>query len=91
MLYLNVTVHFGQIALDLDGREQEMMAASGVDGIDYLRFMQQESGNVASDGNFSIQVLSQALDVWGLTTDPFTSPQAADARSAPQDMDAFIW
>lgn len=34
------------------------MLNSGADSEDYQRFMREESGNVASDGNFSLQVCS---------------------------------
>lgn len=45
-----------QIAGDLDALERNFMAEGGVDSSDYLKFMAEESGNAAMDGNFSIQV-----------------------------------
>lgn len=45
-----------QIAVGLDQLEREMMAEGGLDSEDYLRFVAQDSGNVAVDGMFSIQV-----------------------------------
>jgi hypothetical protein len=48
------------------------------------------SGNVANDGMFSIQVLSRALEVFGLQTVPLSSPDAADARADPTTQAAFI-
>ena len=45
-----------QIAMGLDQLEREMMAEGGLDSEDYLRFVAQDSGNVAVDGMFSIQV-----------------------------------
>ena len=45
-----------QIAHELDAEERALMLSSGADGADYQRFLQEESGNVAADGMFSIQV-----------------------------------
>ena len=39
------------------------MSEGGVDGADYLKFMAEESGNVAADGMFSIQVSPAALNL----------------------------
>ena len=47
-----------QIAHKLDAAERALMLRSGADSEDYQRFMREESGNVASDGNFSLQVCS---------------------------------
>ena len=52
--------------------------------------MAEGSGNVANDGMFSIQVLSSALEVFGLQTVPLSSPDAADARADPTTQTAFI-
>ena len=52
--------------------------------------MAEGSGNVANDGMFSIQVLSRALEVFGLQTVPLSSPDAADARADPTTQAAFI-
>eukprot|EP00349_Pseudokeronopsis_sp_Brazil_P002545 CAMPEP_0202960120 /NCGR_PEP_ID=MMETSP1396-20130829/4271_1 /ASSEMBLY_ACC=CAM_ASM_000872 /TAXON_ID= /ORGANISM="Pseudokeronopsis sp., Strain Brazil" /LENGTH=97 /DNA_ID=CAMNT_0049679113 /DNA_START=111 /DNA_END=404 /DNA_ORIENTATION=+ len=41
------------------------MLESGISSQDYLTFMQQESNNVADNGNYSIQVLSEALSRFG--------------------------
>ena len=41
-----------------------LMLSSGADGADYQRFLQEESGNVAADGMFSIQV--HCLSLTGL-------------------------
>lgn len=40
--------------------ERHVMSEGGIDGDDYLKFMAEESGNVAADGMFSIQVSSNA-------------------------------
>ena len=48
-----------QIAHKLDAAERALMLRSGADSEEYQRFMREESGNVASDGNFSLQVRRQ--------------------------------
>ena len=45
-----------QIAQELDALEHQFMAEGGMEGSDYLRFVAEDSGNVANDGMFSIQV-----------------------------------
>lgn len=58
-------VTLANIALGLDQKERELMAVGGVNNPDFLKYMQQESSNVADDGNYSIQVLSEALKGFG--------------------------
>lgn len=49
-----------EIAQGLDKAELELMLESGVTS-DAERYMSEGSGNVALDGNFSVQVLAQAV------------------------------
>ena len=51
-------MHAPQIAQDLDAMERAFMQEGGVASDEYLRFAAEESGNVAADGMFSIQVRS---------------------------------
>jgi len=83
-------VDLAQIAAELDAMEQRFMAEGGVDSNDYLRFVAEESGNAAMDGNFSIQVLSKALEVWGLTATNLQNPEVAAEAKSPQLQEAFI-
>ena len=53
---IKYSVVVAQIAHKLDAAERALMLRSGADSEDYQRFMREESGNVASDGNFSLQV-----------------------------------
>lgn len=46
-----------QIAQELDAAEKAFMAEGGVDSEEFRSFMAEDSGNVSSDGFFSIQVL----------------------------------
>eukprot|EP00897_Mesotaenium_endlicherianum_P000291 jgi/Mesen1/10262/ME000778S09601 len=83
-------VDLASLASGLDAREREMMEESGVDSADYLRFVAEDSANVAADGNFSIQVLSEALQVWGLRGVPLHAPEVAAAAQEPQLESGFI-
>ena len=47
-----------QIAQELDAAEKAFMAEGGVDSEDFRSFLAEDSGNVSSDGFFSIQVLN---------------------------------
>ena len=80
------------IALSLDERERQVMAESGVGTDDFRRFSEEASGNVSLDGNFSIQVLDEALRVWGLACTPLASsePCAVAARRAPLSERGFL-
>ena len=49
-----------QIAQELDALEKQYMAESGIEGEDFVKFLAEESGNVSSDGFFSIQVAAAA-------------------------------
>ena len=48
------------IAHELDRKEQALMMSEGMTA-DAMAFMREASGNVDAQGNFSIQVLSEAL------------------------------
>jgi ataxin-3 len=78
------------IATEFDERERALMRESGVESADFLRYMAEDSGNAAADGNFSIQVLTKALEVWNLTCVPATSREAGSAWRSPQDEVAFL-
>lgn len=46
------------MAQDLDELERRLMSSQGVNTPDFLKYAAEESGNVARDGMFSIQVHS---------------------------------
>lgn len=83
-------VDFAAMAADLDRRELQMVMGSGVSSSDYSHFMGEDSSNVALDGNFSIQVLEKALDVWDLKVISLEARDAQQAKRDPQQEDAFI-
>ncbi|KDP24497.1 hypothetical protein JCGZ_25061 [Jatropha curcas] len=75
------------LASDLDCKERQMMQDSGACTGDFLS---AESHNVSLDGDFSIQVLQKALEVWDLQVIPFSSPVAEPAQIDPELENAFI-
>ncbi|KAL2509894.1 Ataxin-3-like protein [Forsythia ovata] len=76
---------FAALASDLDRTERQMMlgAANG-------DFLPEQSHNVSLDGDFSIQVLEKALEVWDLQVIPLDSPVAEPAQIDPELENAFI-
>ncbi len=50
-----------QIAQELDALERKFMAESGMESEDYRNFLAEDSGNVSTDGFFSIQVSHQVV------------------------------
>lgn len=48
-------VDLGQIAQELDALERTFMSENGIESEDYRKFIEEDSGNVSSDGFFSIQ------------------------------------
>ncbi|XP_073135190.1 ataxin-3 homolog [Henckelia pumila] len=73
------------VASDLDRTERQMMLGS-VTG----DFLPDLSHNVSLDGDFSIQVVEKALEVWGLEVIPLDSPVAEPAQIDPEMENAFI-
>ena len=72
------------IAVEFDERERNLMRESGVESADFLKYMAEDSGNAAADGNYSIQVLTRALETWNLKCLPVMSQEAGTAWQAPQ-------
>ncbi|KAB1214647.1 hypothetical protein CJ030_MR5G002878 [Morella rubra] len=75
------------VASDLDRKERQVMLAGGAASGDFLS---DESHNVSLDGDFSIQVLQRALEVWDLQVIPLDSPVAEHAQVDPELENAFI-
>jgi hypothetical protein len=92
------------IAHELDAEEKRVMAEMGTETTEFLQFVavsylffpeswlsiQQDSGNVALDGNFGVQVLRKALEVWGIICHPITHPDMSDAKDNPQYANSFF-
>ncbi|KAH7866176.1 hypothetical protein Vadar_016733 [Vaccinium darrowii] len=76
------------LASDLDRKERQMMLEG--DGGHATSFVTEESHNVSLDGDFSIQVLEKALEVWDLQVIPLNSPVAEPAQIDPELENAFI-
>jgi len=83
-------IDLAQIAHEFDKKEKEVMAEMGTETTDFLKFMAEDSGNVADDGNYSIQVLSTALKVWNFTCIPITNPEVKDVLKNPTAEKAYI-
>ena len=77
-------IDLATIARQLDSKEKQLMAEAGTDTNDFLKYMAEDSGNVADDGNYSVQVLSEALRVFGVEVLPL------GRQAPPADITAFI-
>jgi len=78
------------IAHQLDEHERQIMMEEGTETPEFLKYMAEESGNVADSGNYSFQVLEKALSTWSLKCIPITSEAASEAAAAPLAEHAFI-
>jgi len=85
-------VDLGTLANRLDEEEREQMAEGGVDTEEYRKFLEQPSSNMDDSGYFSVQVISSALQVWGLELVPYcsTDERAKSALENPSRMQSFI-
>ncbi|KAJ8341391.1 hypothetical protein SKAU_G00336820 [Synaphobranchus kaupii] len=83
-------VELSSIAHQLDEEERMRMAEGGVTSVEYRTFLQQPSGNMDDSGFFSIQVISNALGVWGLELVLFNSPEYQRFMIDPINEKAFI-
>ncbi|XP_076264987.1 ataxin-3-like isoform X2 [Rhynchophorus ferrugineus] len=85
-------VDLGTLANRLDEEEREQMAEGGVDTEQYRTFLEQPSCNMDDSGYFSVQVITSALQVWGLELVPYcsTDTQAKSALENPSGQQAFI-
>ncbi|KAL8158995.1 hypothetical protein V2J09_000532 [Rumex salicifolius] len=86
----------GALAADLDRKERQMLmegrggGQSAGAGVIDEGFGSQESHNVSMVGDFSIQVVQKALEVWDLQVIPLESPVAEAAQIDPELENAFI-
>ncbi|RID65281.1 hypothetical protein BRARA_D00488 [Brassica rapa] len=74
------------VASDLDEKERQVM----LEGAAAADFFSEESHNVSLGGDFSIQVLQKALEVWDLQVIPLNCPDAEPAQIDPELENAFI-
>ncbi|KAL6078966.1 ubiquitinyl hydrolase 1 [Balamuthia mandrillaris] len=79
-----------QIANEFDRNERALMMEMGTESTDFLKYMAEDSGNVADDGNYSVQVIQKALEVWNLKCVPLASPEMVASRQNPLIEQAFI-
>ncbi|XP_053232518.1 ataxin-3 isoform X1 [Podarcis raffonei] len=83
-------VELSSIAQQLDEEERIRMAEGGLSSEEYQTFLQQPSGNMDDSGFFSIQVISNALKVWGLELILFNSPEYQRLGIDPINERSFI-
>ncbi|XP_056372074.1 ataxin-3 [Oenanthe melanoleuca] len=83
-------VELSSIAQQLDEEERMRMAEGGVSSEEYRTFLQQPSVNMDDSGFFSIQVISNALKVWGLELILFNSPEYQRLGIDPINEKSFI-
>ncbi|CAH1792072.1 unnamed protein product [Owenia fusiformis] len=85
-------VDLAEIARQLDDSERNQMAEGGVDTEEYRKFLEEPSSNMDDSGFFSIQVIQNALSVWGLELVPYKSqnPIAQAAQALPTSQHAYI-
>ncbi|KAM3871368.1 ataxin-3 [Diretmus argenteus] len=83
-------VDLSSIAHQLDEEERMRMAEGGMASEEYRTFLQQPSGNMDDSGFFSIQVISNALGVWGLELILFNSREYQSLLINPINEKAFI-
>nr|XP_046268395.1 ataxin-3 [Scatophagus argus] len=83
-------VDLSSIAHQLDEEERMRMAEGGMASEEYRTFLQQPSGNMDDSGFFSIQVISNALRVWGLEIILFNSREYQSLMINPINEKAFI-
>lgn len=85
-------VDLASLGQRMDDEERIRMAECGEESEEYKKFIKQPSGNMDDSGFFSVQVISSALEVWGLELVPYSSsdPIAVAARTNPEEMQAFI-
>lgn len=83
-------VELSTLAQTLDEEERQRMAECGEESEEYRKFLQQPSGNMDDSGYFSVQVISSALQVWGLELVPYNSTDERININEPSKMKAFI-
>ncbi|KMZ58771.1 Ataxin 3 variant ref [Zostera marina] len=78
------------LASDLDHKEREVIVSHDQDALSSHDFLSEDSHNVSMDGDFSIQVLERALEVWDLKVIPLDSPVAEPSKHDPELENAYI-
>ncbi|KAL9398800.1 hypothetical protein Peur_007761 [Populus x canadensis] len=83
-------LYLAALASDLDSKERQMMQEGNFFTSSVGDYLSAESHNVSLGGDFSIQVLQKALEVWDLQVIAFDSPVAEHAQIDPDLGNAFI-
>ena len=84
------TGDLADIAHALDHQERQLMLEAGMTD-EARQFMSQESSNVDAQGNFSIQVLSQAMqNMFGLVLEDSRRPENKNIMQRPDSQTGFV-
>lgn len=84
-------VDLAEIAQQLDAYELDVMSEGDVSSHQFRKFANnKKSMNMDDSGFFSIQVITQALQVWNIECIPWMSEEAKSARENPLKEKAFI-
>jgi ataxin-3 len=78
------------LAAELDREEKLMMAEMGTETNEFMKYMREDSGNVGLDGNFSIEVIKKALQVFQLIGTPLNHPDMINVSAEPQKELGFV-
>ncbi|XP_078178636.1 josephin family protein [Carex rostrata] len=79
------------LASDLDKQERQVLMQGGDLQSEQGDFLSDGSHNVSLEGNFSIQVLQKALEVWDLEAVPLDAPAQEESVYDPAEREtAFI-
>ena len=80
-----------QIAHELDRKERALMLSEGAHTAEARAFLAEASGNIDASGNFSVQVLSNALQhVCGRTLEDTRHPDNKFALTTPVTQQGFV-
>ena len=80
-----------QIAHELDRKERALMLSEGAHTAEARAFLAEASGNIDASGNFSVQVLSNALQhVCGRTLEDTRHPDNKFALNTPVTQQGFV-
>ena len=78
------------IALELDAKERQLMMSQG-NTADARAFLAEASGNVDASGNFSVQVLSEALkSLYGLQLEMARKEEHRFSMNTPATQQGFV-
>ncbi|KAJ4459186.1 putative Ataxin-3 [Paratrimastix pyriformis] len=79
-----------QIAQDLDSQEKSIFAEDGLENPAFLQLVAGNSKNYSEGGFFSSQVLTKALEIYGLRLIPALNAEVAESMQTPMNEIGFV-